>query len=893
MGVQSSPMKKSLHCIRSIKSVFKQIIFLLILLAAAKIVYAAPLAKSVLYLNSYHDGYRWSDSELRGIRAELLESDYKVDLQIEYMDAKRFDDEAVTRNLFELYKTKFRWETFDVVMVSDDDAFNFALEYRSVLFPDVPIVFCGVNDLSGDDLRKRNITGVVETFDLVGTIDIALKLHPEKKKMVVIGDTSTAGAGIKRQIEELVPVFKERLQVEYWVEFDLDEVQRRVGALPEDTFLFFIPYYQVIGDFFYTAEEVMEAIYSHSSVPIYTSWEFLLDHGAVGGSLLSGFDHGREAAKMAVQIFNGVDADVIPVHLKPEGVYRFDYEVMQKLKIPEKMLPEGSKLINAPNPFYELPRELFWTIIISFFILLAVLLSLVFNMVARRKVEWRIKEQLRFQETLIDTIPLLVSWKDVQGAYVGANRAFAGFFGVEEVSELYKKKTRDVVADRVYEHWSEGADEDVVRKNKSFRKVRKRILDPKGEESWLDVHKAALRDQDGKITGVLTVAENVTRENNLEKQLLQSQKMEAIGTLAGGIAHDFNNILTSIINSTELAIGDVPIGSQTEKDLERVLKAARRGGRVVKQILAFSRPSQEGFRATNLKDVITEVITLLEVSMPGNVKIRSYIAPGLNEVQADPTQIHQALMNLCTNSFQELRETGGFIQLRLELETLGTTDAGYLDLQPGSFIKISVIDDGPGIAPDIIDKIFDPFFTSKDKTEGTGLGLTVVHGIVKGHGGSLRVKSEFGKGTIFEIFLPKIDSVQDLEKEQAEIEQVNGGKVLFVEDDLDQLQTAERILAGIGFDVEAISDSSEAAAKVAVDTHFDLMITDYDMPGLNGVELVKMVRRWAPELPVIIVSGREDALDASTGVENIKKVIIKPYDKAELASAINVILNRN
>jgi DNA-binding response OmpR family regulator len=155
------------------------------------------------------------------------------------------------------------------------------------------------------------------------------------------------------------------------------------------------------------------------------------------------------------------------------------------------------------------------------------------------------------------------------------------------------------------------------------------------------------------------------------------------------------------------------------------------------------------------------------------------------------------------------------------------------------------------------------------------------------------VKSELGRGTVFEIFLPKIDSVQGQESEQSEVLQVSEGKVLFVEDDLDQLQTVERILSGIGFDVEAVGESSEAAAKIASDNDYDLMITDYDMPGMNGVELVEMIRRWAPELPVIIVSGREDAVVASAGIENIKKVIIKPYDKAELASAINLILHRN
>lgn len=855
-------------------------------------VQANAQVRSILYINSYHNGYQWSDSEFDGIRSTFEQSRYKVDLQVEYMDTKKFKSDQVTAHLLSLYRKKFSTKRFDVIIVSDDDAFRFALDYRPELFPGVPLVFCGVNALTGDELRFGNLTGVVESFDLTGTIDIVLKLHPEKKRMVVVGDTSTAGRAIKQQIMNLVSAYQGRLDVDYWVQLNLVEVQNRVAQLSDDSFLFFIPYCQMIGNSFYSAEEVMAAISVYSSVPIYTAWEFLLGHGAVGGSLLSGYDHGRAAAKQALKILEGEDADSIPVQMAPAGSFIFDYNVMERLKIDKNMLPERATIINVPNPFYRLPRELFWTLIVSFLLLFLILIALILNMVARRKIELKIKEQLSFQEILIDTIPQLVSWKDENGLFVGANLTFASFFGLQKVSELVNKTTRDVMMDHEYVSWAVHADDAVVNRNESFRKVRRRIVDSNGTDQWLDVNKVPLKDQNGRTTGVLTVAENVTRENNLEKQLLQSQKMEAIGTLAGGISHDFNNILTSIINSAELAVGDVPADSQTRKDLERVLKAARRGGRVVKQILSFSRPSQEGFRSTDLKSVITEAITLMEVSMPGNVKIRSYIAPGLVDVYADPTQIHQAVMNLCTNAFQELRRTGGEIQLRLEEEQLDVEEAGYMGLQSGTFIKISVIDDGPGITPEVIDKIFDPFFSSKDKAEGTGLGLTVVLGIVKGHGGSLRVKSDVGEGTAFEIFLPRVASQRKGVGKELSIDTVKGGRILFVEDDRDQLQTAERLLTGIGFYVEAISSGRDAVALITAGAAFDLMITDYDMPELNGVEMVQKISRWAPALPVLMVSGREDAVSAAVGVDAIKKVIIKPYDKKELIWAISLILEK-
>ena len=850
--------------------------------------------KTILYLNSYHDGYQWSDTILDGIRKEIERSPYNIELQVEYMDAKKYHIGPVIDGLLALYKEKFIDEDFDVVLVSDDDALNFSLEYRAELFPDIPIVFCGVNDLDDKDLGSGNLTGVVEAFDLSGTLDIALKLHPQRRRMIVVGDTSTAGLAIKNQIEELLPEYHQNLEVSYWMQMSLEEVQQRVAALPDDVFLFFIPYYQEIGNRFYSAEEVMEAIYRHSRVPLYTAWEFLLDHGAVGGKMISGLEHGRQATLMALRILDGERADSIPVSLRPHGVYLFDFEVMEKLGIDQDLLPEGSVIINAPKAFYELPREWFWAIIVSCCLLMITVLFLGVNMMVRRQVERRMKEQLTFQETLIDSIPHLISWKDGSGRYVGANRNFASFFGLGEVGEVVNKTTSEVVPDTDYVDWSVKADTRVVSGDKSFRRVRRRIVTDDSQESWLEVNKVPLRDQHGKISGILTTAENITREQNLEKQLLQSQKMEAIGTLAGGIAHDFNNILTSIVNSTELAIGDVAPGSQTEQDLERVLKAARRGGRVVKQIIAFSRPPQEGFQATDCAAVISEVIQLMEVSLPSNIVIQSYISPGIEPIYADPTQIHQALMNLCTNGFHSLREMGGKLEIRLEEVSLDEEEADYMELQPGAFLGLTVADNGPGIAPEIIDKIFDPFFSSKDKAEGTGLGLSVVHGIVKGHGGGLRVRSEPGRETVFEIFLPKIIPVNLGVASEDSVKSSHAGRILFVEDDLDQLQTTPRLLETFGFEVEAVAESGQAVTLMAANPQrFDLLITDYDMPGLNGVELIEVIRKYAPDLPVLMVSGREEAAGAAAGLPGEVSVVIKPYDKSELQSKIQMILNKD
>ena len=870
---------------------------LLFLLTAIAIIFSASpsfaydVKKNVLFLNSYHHGYHWSNDLLQGVRTILDTSEQKIDLQIEYMDTKKFLYEDISQNLYSLYKKKFTDEYFDIIVISDNDALNFINEYREELFPGVPVVFCGINDLQNSDIASGNITGVEEIFDVIATIDIAKKLHPKRRHLVVLIDDSTAGTAIRKQIEKTSTQQDTGMAIEYWINLSLPEAQRRVEHLPDDTILFIAPYYQTTPDGnFYTSEEVSEAIYQHSSVPIYTAWEFMVGYGAVGGRVLSGVEQGKLAGQIALRILNGTPIEEIPIIKEPQGIYLFDHAVMDKLNIDQNLLPPNRKIINEPATIYAISKELFWTIMVGLFLLLMTLISMFVAMIERRKVEVKIKDQLTFQETLMDTIPQLISWKDVNGNYLGANRAYTDFFGINATQDVEGLTTNDVIKDDEYARWSKSADLSVLKSQKPFRKLRRQVVDQNNNEAWLEVNKVALKGQGDRLLGVLSTAENITKEQNLERQLLQSQKLEAIGTLAGGISHDFNNILTSIINSTELAIGDIKPGTQTEADLKRVLKAAHRGGQVVQQILSFSRPSTEGFHSTDLTEIIHEVSQLMEASTPANVQVITRIEKGQNYfVHADPTQMHQAILNLTTNAYHALRKKGGHLQIELTKIEGNTSNTFKETPESADFIQLSVSDNGPGISEDIINKIFDPFFSTKSKTEGSGLGLAVVHGIIQSHQGTIKVTSEEGKGTTFNILLPAVDKKKTAPVSPQHDKIGPDGNILFVEDDLDQLQTTPRLLEEMGFTVTAVQDPVKALNLAMSGTqHFDILISDFDMPKMSGAELAANL----PDLPVILVSGREDARIAAQQYSNIFKVLIKPYHKKDLIQSLHGIWKR-
>ena len=350
---------------------------------------------------------------------------------------------------------------------------------------------------------------------------------------------------------------------------------------------------------------------------------------------------------------------------------------------------------------------------------------------------------------------------------------------------------------------------------------------------------------------------DITERKELADQLQQSQKMQAIGTLAGGIAHDFNNILSVILGYTSLVLDDKEDDDGARENLEMVMQAGRRARDLVEQILTFSRRSDRAKETVALKPTVEEVLKLLRSTLPATIEIQQSLADAPGLVIADSSQIHQVLMNLCTNAAQAMDTGEGVLTVSLEPAHLDDAAAQRLGLPSGPYHRLKVRDTGKGMDRAIADRIFEPFFTTKERGEGTGLGLSVVHGIVTDHGGAITVDSTLGVGTEFLIYLPEVDAA-GAASEEAEVSQSprGTGRILIVDDEIAVMKMSAQLLTRLGYEVVAENDSRSALMTFQGDPDgFDLIVTDQTMPGMTGEVLIQEVRAVRADIPVIVCTG--------------------------------------
>ncbi len=416
-----------------------------------------------------------------------------------------------------------------------------------------------------------------------------------------------------------------------------------------------------------------------------------------------------------------------------------------------------------------------------------------------------------------------------------------------------------------------------------------------GRQKYLQESSAFIRDAGGRATFMIGSYKDITETKELAACLRQAQKMEAIGTLAGGIAHDFNNILTGIIGYTELTLEDDAQEDPSRRNLEQVLALADRAKNLVQQILSFSRHADQERRPVELVAAVAEALTLLRPSLPSSIEIRSHLKTGAAIVLADRTQIHQVLMNLCTNAAHAMQRGAGVLEVKLDRVDLDERSAKrYGELGPGRYQRLTVSDTGQGMDRGTIERIFEPFFTTKGPGEGTGMGLAVVHGIVKSHEGAITVHSEPGKGTTVQIYLPEINRRAG-DQPSAETRPLPTGEehILLVDDEQTIVEVGQQTLERLGYRVTGSLSAAEALDRFRrTPAAFDLVITDQTMPNLTGIHLAQELRKVRPEIPIILCSGFSQEVTVESALAcGIQRFLLKPLLAREMAQAVREVLD--
>lgn len=517
--------------------------------------------------------------------------------------------------------------------------------------------------------------------------------------------------------------------------------------------------------------------------------------------------------------------------------------------------------------------------------------SVIRDITDRKRADEALRESESRSRLLIEASPIAIMIAQ-DGHLSHVNPALVEMFGYENAAQVVGRPIQELCATEDLPVFKDGA-RSVIQKRESvcWLEVKGRKHDGQSLDTSIWLRSIELQRQPALLGFLVDVSE----QKALRSQLLHSQKMEALGTLAGGIAHDFNNILFAIIGFTELILEDLPEGHRDRQNLEHVLQASNRAKELVRQILAFSRQGKEERRPIQIGPIVKEALKFLRASVPTTIDIQQDIKPPLGTILGDSTHIHQVLMNLCTNAAHAMRDRGGILTVSLE-QTQLTADSSSArkGCRPGSYLQLTVADTGAGIDPEHRNRIFEPYFTTKNSREGTGLGLAVVHGIVETHSGMINVESQVGKGSTFRVYFPVIPDDIEVDNEEAHSMPMGDESVLLVDDDDASVRVSQHMLESLGYNVVTAHGSIEALDRFRGDPRgFDVLLTDVTMPHMTGTQLATEVRRLQPHMPVIFCTGNSDhAAQHPSREMRDTALLVKPVTKMKMAQTVRRVLDQ-
>lgn len=708
--------------------------------------------KEVLLLHSYHKGYIWSDDISKSIESTF--SKYpNIELTTVYMDTKKVADPIYLNNLAKLYKQQFEGREFDLVIVSDNNAFDFIIRYHEYLFKDLPVLFCGINNfdkvLLGENNMQKYTTGVVEQVDIEKNFELISSIHPNLKKLVIINDTSKTGYAVKRDLNPIIEKYKTKFDIEYVDNLEINDLKNKVSKLnPKDSAILFVLLFKDTTGRYFTYKQSFAQVKKSTNAPIYGLWDFYLNNGIVGGLLTSGAEQGKAVSKMALEILlKNKKISEMPIIEKSPNLYMFDYKELNKFGIDIEQFVENPIIINEPSSIYKEHTKFFIISILTILTLSIIVIILRANIHGRVKVEKDLLNRIEFDKVLLDTIPNPIYYKNIDGKFLGCNLAFASLVG----------STRDeVIGKTAFDFFSN----EVASKNTLIDKELLQTFSTSTSEftyylasnemKHIILNKAVYKNIDGTVGGIVCIMDDITERVQQKQFLIQQSKLAEMGDMVAAIAHQWNEPLVELsalvqdIQTSYLLneLKDIDVKdfvndsmvqikymSKTLSDFRNFLKPS-----TTKKLFSISRALNE------INEIIGKQIFYSNIKMNFNYKNE-------NEellIYGYENEFKQVLLNLINNAKNKIVE-----------KNEGTINKGIIDIniqRCTNYNTIEIVDNGGSIDESIIKSIFQPYFTTKK--DGTGLGLYMAKVIIEDKmRGTISVKND-DENVVFTIKLP-------------------------------------------------------------------------------------------------------------------------------------------
>jgi len=705
--------------------------------------------KEVLLLHSYHKGYKWSDDISKAIEDKFA-SHQNIELTTMYMDTKRILDPIYLNKLANLYKEQLSNRKFDLIIVSDNNAFEFIIRYHEYLFKDIPVLFCGINNFDKALLDENNmkdyISGVVEQVDLENNFRLIRNLHPKIKNLIIINDKSKTGYAVKRDLRPIIEKYKDKFNIEYIDQLDIENLKERVKHLHEDDVMLFLLLFKDTTGKYFTYKRGFKQIRDVSNNPIYGLWDFYLNYGIVGGLLTSATAQGDSVASMALQVLNGKDIKDIPILEKSPNRYIFDYNELKRFNISLEDTVENYEIINEPNSVYRQHTKFVVISILIIFILSIMVLSMRANIQRRKKLENDLSNQLKFEKVLLDTIPNAIYYKNRDGKFIACNLAFAKLFNVTK---------KEVIGKTAFDFFPK----EIAKKNVAIdAKILKEQTTDTSEIAlhfsnlqmkYFILNKAAYENIDGEIGGIVCIMDDITERVQQKQFLIQQSKLAEMGDMVAAIAHQWNEPLVEL----SALVQDIQTSHMLEElqtqDVESFVKNSMVQIQYMSQTLSdfrnFLKPSTTKIEFS-IKQSFDDILEIVSKQLfYCNIKLEINYQENIDDfiIFGYKNEFKQVLLNLINNAKNKI------VEKKLENKSKIMVNV----YKNSSYNIIEIIDNAGEIDETIIHSIFDPYFTTKE--EGTGIGLYMAKVIIEDKmQGQIFVKND-ENNVVFTIKIPK------------------------------------------------------------------------------------------------------------------------------------------